>query len=282
MKSDTVVWLMPDGIAEEASGARSPMAHVKPLTILLADDYEANRMVQQAEVEQLGYQADAVANGEEVLRAMHARSYDVDMLDIHMPVMNGLETARRIRGRGGNSQPFIVAVTGATLSRDRERIGNAGIDATIEKPVELRELAGVLGDAYERKHGGAAVPGAEDCNKTDSVRLDLGPLQAQLGPAAATLLRRVIPVYLRELPERETRLRAALGSKDAEAFGRLFHGLKGASRVVGATELATMCERLEQDAYAGNLPDATVIDELLDLARRTATELRRKLTTLDP
>ncbi|MDH3338316.1 MAG: response regulator [Gammaproteobacteria bacterium] len=251
----------------------------RPLSVLLADDYEANRMMQQAQVEQLGYQIDAVANGEEVLRALHVRDYDVVLLDIRMPIMNGLECATRIRARTRETQPFIVAVTSGTSSQERAQIRKAGIDAYIAKPVELGELAGVLREAYEQKLGD---PGElEDTTTVEPVELELGHLHDRLGSVADQLLRRVIPAYLRELPEREARMRKALGAQDAEAVAQLCHGLKGASRVVGATELAAICDQLEQNAYAGTLPDTIKADQLLDLARRTARELRNRLAVLE-
>jgi len=254
-------------------------AHARPLSVLLADDYEANRMMQQAQVEQLGYQVDAVANGEEVLRALHVRNYDVVLLDIRMPVMDGLECARRIRARTHESQPFIVAVTSGTSSQERAQIQKAGIDAYIAKPVELGELAGVLYEVYEQKPGDPRVLG--DDTAVEPVELELGHLHDRLGNAADQLLRRVIPAYLRELPDREARMRTALGAQDAEAVAQLCHGLKGASRVVGATELAAICDQVEQDAYAGTLPDRIEADQLLDLARRTARELRNRLAVLE-
>ena len=94
----------------------------------MAEDYEANRMVQLAQLEQLGYATDAVANGEEVIRALAARDYDVVLLDIGMPVLDGVETARRIRARRRARQPFLVAVTAGTAAVDRAKFKSAGFD----------------------------------------------------------------------------------------------------------------------------------------------------------
>lgn len=263
----------------DAANLQAPraIAHARPLSVLLADDYEANRMIQKAQVEQLGYAVDAVANGEEVLRALHARFYDVVLLDIRMPVMNGLETARRIRARKDGSQPYIVAVTGVTSSRDRMQISDAGIDAYIAKPVDLAELANALQQAWVRKSGddSTVVPG--DAAADEPVELQLEQLQANRGAAAEGLLRRVIPTYLRELPAREQGLREALAKRDIDKLAQLCHGLKGASRVVGAAALARECERLESGAYDGRLSSAEEIERLLDVAQRTAQELRRRL-----
>jgi len=280
MTSHTGAWRVPNDTARELRSGRQLPAYAKPLSILLADDYESNRILLQAQLEQLGYQADAVANGEEVLRALRARSYDVVLLDIGMPIMSGLETARRIRGGTTGLRPFIVAVTADTSLHNRRQTVRARIDAFIEKPLELGTLAAVLDEAYARQVGRAAESSHEPLT-ADSAGVDLGPLRSRLGRTAEVVLSRVIPAYLRELPGRESRMRAAFEACDLDAVARLCHGLKGASRVVGATELATTCDRLEQGAYEGTLPEASEIKALLDLARRTGIELRRELACLD-
>ena len=280
MTSATGAWRSAVDMAPEVHGGCAPLAHIKPLSILIADDYEANRLMLRAQLEQLGYRADAVANGEEVLRALRARSYDVILLDIGMPVMSGLETARRIRGSSPRPQPFIVAVTAGTSSREREQTVRAGIDAFAPKPLALDTLAAVLDAAYARQVGNAKES-SHAALAADSPGVDLGPLRSRLGPGAETVLRRVIPAYLRELPGREVRLRAAFDARDPEAIARLCHGLKGASRAVGAAELADTCDRLEQGAYAGTLPDINELRALLDLARGAGIELQRELDSLD-
>jgi HPt (histidine-containing phosphotransfer) domain-containing protein len=95
------------------------------------------------------------------------------------------------------------------------------------------------------------------------------------------LLKRVIPVFLRELPGRTARLRAAYAAQDVETLAQLCHGLKGASRILGANELAAAAERIEREAYGGTLPDAEEIGALLDLAGHAGRALRRNLADPD-
>jgi CheY-like chemotaxis protein len=256
------------------------MAHLKPLTVLLADDYEANRSLQKAQLEALGYPTDTVANGEEVLRALNARPYDVVLLDIQMPLIDGLETVSQIRRQRLDPQPFVVAVTAIASAPERARINQAGFDAFIAKPAGQREFAAVLAQAYAKKSGHDLAGISDAAANDDTPLLDFGMLYSRLGSAADVLLRRVIPLYLRELPRRTAELRAAFDRRDAQALAQLCHGLKGASRIVGATGLAAICERSEQQAYAGILPERQDLDELLELARRAARQLRRRLDAL--
>ena len=275
---ETGAWLVSGHMDREHLAEKRAAAHERPLTILLADDYEVNRMVLQSQLERLGYRPDMVTNGEEVLRALHARSYDLVFLDIRMPVLDGLETSTEIRRNRSLNQPFIAAVTGdSTL--DRKRIRDAGMDVAVVKPVDMEALVSILNRAYERKAPGATA--APTDHSVGTVALDLEPLYSRLGRAADDLLRKVIPVYLRELPGRRSSLSEAFRTGDAPAFARLCHGLKGSSRSIGAAMLAQSCERLEQDAYEGQLPTAETLAELLDLATRTGTELRQRLEALD-
>lgn len=280
MNTGTGAWILCDDGVLKVATDRTMSAHANPMTILLADDCEASRLIQKSHLQELGYQADAVANGEEVLRALSVQHYDVVMLDISMPVMDGLETARRIRDPARHRQPFLVAVSAGTVHADHERIRQAGFDAYIAKPARLREIAGVLEQAPIARHSEATVASATEDAASETVVLDPGTWYGRLGPAADQLFRRVIPVYLRELPGREQGLRDALRDRDAASLARVCHSLKGTSRVLGATELAERCEVLETDAYAGNLPDREAVEQLLDLARRTARKLRAKLDAL--
>ena len=253
------------------------MAQDKPLSVLIADDYDVNRMVLQSQLESLGYRADAVANGEEVLRALHARSYDVVLMDIRMPVIDGVEATQRVRARVDGPQPFIVAVTASALKGDRDRYLEAGMDAYISKPVDIVLLAETMTRAFDERYGPDRVPWRGNLVDMNPVDINLEELKERLGPGLDSLLAKVIPVYLRELPGRLENLDAALVDEDADTFARYCHGLKGTSKSIGAVELAEQCSRYELAGYEGDLPSREAFDELRDLASRTAVALERTL-----
>lgn len=253
------------------------MAVDKPLSVLIADDYDVNRLVLLAQLEMLGYRADAVANGEEVLRALHARKYDVVLMDIRMPVIDGVEATRRIRSRIDGPQPFIAAVTASALKGDREKYLEAGMDAYISKPVDALRLAETLGAAFESRYGSGRAPWTDNLVDMHAVDIQLDELRTRLGPAFNGLLAKVIPVYLRELPGRLEKLETALHAKDAETFAQYCHGLKGTSKSIGAVELADLCGQHELAGYDGNLPSSDEFSDFRDLAERTGIALRRTL-----
>ena len=115
------------------------------LRILLAEDNPVNQMVMLRMLNKLGYHADVAANGTEVLHCLELQPYDLILMDVQMPEMDGFEAARAIRKLGASAdQPKIIAITAYALKGDREKCLAAGMDDYISKPVKLEELQAVL------------------------------------------------------------------------------------------------------------------------------------------
>jgi CheY-like chemotaxis protein len=121
------------------------MAEQFPLRILLAEDNAINQKVAKHTLARLGYQADVAGNGLEVLEACSRQTYDVVLMDLHMPEMDGVEAARLLRHRfPEDHMPAIVAVTADAMQGDRERCLQSGMDFYISKPLRIDDLAQVL------------------------------------------------------------------------------------------------------------------------------------------
>jgi CheY-like chemotaxis protein len=116
---------------------------IKDLRILLAEDNPINQRMALLMLRKLGYRADAVANGLEVLKALELQPYDVILMDIQMPEMDGIEATKAIRQRWPLG-PKIIALTAYALEGDRERCLEAGMNDYISKPMEKDELSDVL------------------------------------------------------------------------------------------------------------------------------------------
>ena len=129
---------MPPREAEEADGQSKA-----DLKILLAEDNAVNQMVALRMLERLGYGADTAESGIEVLEALQNRSYDIVLMDVQMPEMDGLEAARRIRA-GQGRRPYIIAMTAHAMKGDREVCLEAGMNDYVSKPVRMEELRAAI------------------------------------------------------------------------------------------------------------------------------------------
>ncbi|MDD4447747.1 MAG: response regulator [Methanothrix sp.] len=131
--------------AEQMREAALPAAANQDLRILLAEDNPINQKVALAMLKHLGYKADVAINGKDLLKILEQKSYDVILMDIQMPEMDGLEATRFIRSSLPSAkQPRIIAMTAYTLQGDKERCLAAGMDGYISKPVKMEELKAAL------------------------------------------------------------------------------------------------------------------------------------------
>ena len=138
------------------AGADLPLGERHPLRILLAEDNAVNQKLALRLLRQMGYTADVAGNGLEVLEALERAPYDVILMDVQMPKLDGLETTRRIRvGSGRDDGPRIVAMTANAMAGDREACLAAGMDDYVSKPIHVDALEAAL-LAAPSLHGGAA------------------------------------------------------------------------------------------------------------------------------
>jgi PAS domain S-box-containing protein len=129
------------------------LARRMPLRILVAEDNPVNQALAAAVLRKMGYRADCVADGQEVLDALARRPYDLVLMDVQMPVMDGLEATRRIvEAMQPDARPRIIAMTANALHGDRERCLQSGMDDYISKPIRIEELREMV-----ERHGAAAL-----------------------------------------------------------------------------------------------------------------------------
>ena len=236
-----------------------------PLRILVAEDNPANQQVALRLLERLGHQADLAATGREVLERLERATYDVVLMDVQMPEMDGLEATRTICARWPvGERPRIIAMTAEAMDKDRQECLAAGMDDYVVKPVRLDRLGRALAQCrHVAGRGGATQPSAPD--PTGAPVLDHGVLrglQADLGGAGE--LREVIATFLEGSPRFLAALRDAAARNDLTEMGRAAHALKSSSAMLGAIALSTQCAELEQSSRSG-----TVIDTV---ARAAAIE----------
>jgi len=255
------------------------LAERLPLRILLAEDNAINQRVALSILARLGYRADVVANGIELLEVLRRKPYDVVLMDIQMPEMDGLEATRCIRGDSPvKIQPRIIAMTANAMRSDREECLAAGMDDYISKPIDVKELINSLNKCTPHITGAEApmdhapeflpLTGSQEQEVTHHVpapRDLLDPaawkrLRAALGKKASAILPDLIDDFLRDAVQLQTNAREALEQGNAQVLQRLIHTLKSNSATFGATTLAALCLELETMAKTYMLDGA---DELL-------------------
>ncbi len=283
--------------ARRASSVRpkfdGAMGNRLPLRILLAEDNPTNRELALLMLGRLGYSADVSSNGAEALEAVRQKVFDLVLMDVQMPEMDGVEATRRIRAELGAEGPRIAAMTAHALPGDREACLAAGMDDYLVKPIGISDLVGALERAAFALHPQAelvaepeaSVPGdgPPPAPAATPVALETprgldekawARLHASLGARAPELLPGIARSFARESEGLLAAARAALGAGNADELRRAAHTLKSTSASFGALELSALCREAEAVAKAGELP------ALEPLFERISTELGRVVKTL--
>ncbi len=237
------------------------LAHENPLRILLAEDNVVNQKVALRLLERLGYRADVAANGWEVLDALHRQPYDVVLMDVQMPELDGLSATRRIRREWPvERQPRIIAMTANAMASDRDTCLAAGMDDYISKPVQREALINALRNCSMQRpatHPSDATPSTNDQPVLDSTVLKR--LQHELGDNDMAMVGELVDLYLHETPQLLAELRRGLMRQDASIVQRAAHTLKSTSTMIGAFRLASLCANLEERGRSNMLEGVTVL-----------------------
>jgi PAS domain S-box-containing protein len=255
-----------------ASPLDSGLGQDHPLRILLAEDNLVNQKVALLLLERMGYMADIAANGLEVLQALERQPYDVVLMDMHMPEMDGLDATRYIQEQWPVEQrPWIIAMTANALQGDRERCLAAGMDDYVSKPVHPEELARALRrcQPYVRQD---EVIAAQPSNKVEPEGLGsenqpgqnapaleakvMAELRELLGDQAPQVLGELIDLYLQTAGSLLEEMRLAVQGQDENSLYKAAHTLKPGSHHLGAVSLAELCGELETIGRSGQLDEA--------------------------
>jgi PAS domain S-box-containing protein len=235
-------------------------AHRSGLHVLVAEDNPVNRRVLVKFLERLGCRAQCAADGAEAVRRFREQPFDLVLMDVQMPVMDGVEAAARMREveRERGARTPIAALTAHALAGDRERLLAAGMDEHLPKPVSFAALARLL--ARLCPAGLSSEPAPEgDCGappqrppREDSAPFDLEAALAMCGEDHA-LLEQLVATFLRTARGEWLRIEQAYAAGDGAALARAAHSLKGGALAIAARPLAALAERLEERARAGEL-----------------------------
>ncbi|HWF18578.1 MAG TPA: response regulator [Verrucomicrobiae bacterium] len=245
-----------------------------PLRLLLADDNPINQKVGLSVLSKLGYRADVVQNGLEVIRAVEQKPYDIILLDVQMPEMDGLEATRTICKRWPEAKrPRIIAMTGNALLGDREKCLEAGMDDYISKPVRISELQAALERWASRISKRSDTAFFTQQGITTNL-IDQSLLEELRGVDAdgANMLNELIDLFLQHAPQRIAQINQFLADPQKMAFHA--HALKSMSVNLGAVRIGELCQKLEEMAHSGNEEGVARLAQELDRTfLRTQAEL---------
>ncbi len=215
------------------------------LSVLLVEDNEINRKVALRLLQQMGCQVDVATDGTEAVEKTASQRYDIVLMDVHMPQMDGLEATRRIREREQATgwHQLIIAMTASVTKEDVNRCLEAGMDDYLSKPVRLEVLRRMVEKWTQ--------PG-DELQERAHQPIDVGFL-AEMTGGDEDFTVELLQEYLNSAPPLIEQIETAMQNADADTLARSAHTLKGSSRSVGAQALAEIAYNLERAGKEQNM-----------------------------
>ena len=239
------------------------MCTVGGVNILLAEDNHVNQVVATRILQKMGHTITVASNGAEVLSILAVSSFDLVLMDIQMPQMDGMTTTKNIRMREVKTRCHlpIIAMTAHAMKGDRELCLEAGMDGYVSKPINSRELKLAIAHVTEGlgtdvQRGGAKGP--LESSTVEPAVLNVEQILDRLG-GDEKLLHEVIQIFIDEAPKHLDTLRSALGQGDAEALEKITHSMKGELAYLGISEVSQKARELEELGRKHDLEQASRI-----------------------
>ena len=263
-------------ITQTTSIAEKP---TPPLKILLAEDNSVNQKIAVLLLQKLGYRADTVSNGLEVIEVLEQIPYDVIFMDVEMPEMDGITATKHILSRQESPIPCIIALTAYATEKERERCLQAGMKYFLTKPIQLGELSQVLQEAAEYLNQSYTRDNVPVNNFSNSLttKFKQSPetepevLDRQIweglrelgGDNAQYLITEIVQQYLEDSPLSLQTIKDAVSQKNDHQLRMAAHSLRSSSANLGALNLSLYCKELENLACSGTTEGAdTKIEKL--------------------
>jgi CheY-like chemotaxis protein/HPt (histidine-containing phosphotransfer) domain-containing protein len=261
-----------------------------PLSILVAEDTPANRKVVDAILERRGHDCELVSNGRQAVEMFESRNYDAVLMDVQMPVMDGLQATAAIRASDKGRTVPIIAMTAHAMRGDRERCLRAGMNAYVPKPLVADDLLNVLEQAVARarqswkvtdsmQNSSAARSHAADTSPAQNAdaAINLNIARQRLGNDER-LLKDMAGFYQEDAPQLLQELQTALAKSDAETSSRAAHSLKGLSSNFEAVAAAKLAQTMEDATRNQRFNEArSLLPELINAIGRVSEALVEEL-----
>ncbi len=250
-----------------------------PLVILLAEDHPVNQKLVFSLLERWGHHVTVAGNGEEAVAAVEKGKFDIVLMDMQMPIMDGMEATRRIRAsenRKGLPHLPIIAMTASDLQSDKEACLAAGMDDYIGKPVRGYELSRILRKFHTSKEA-AKEPGGEARASVDVSERTEKAVMANAAPTAKTefdyaaalqlsdqeTIEIIASAFLKQYPQDLEKMRAGCADQDHKAVLYVAHALRGTLTMFHAQPAVQLAQRIERFAGKGDCESMVELVELL-------------------
>ena len=273
----------PPLLADMDGAGNGGLSQRRGARVLLVEDNEINKEVASSLMERMGMSVTLAENGLNAVNACKARTFDIIFMDIQMPVMDGLEAARRLRAQeaedGAGPTP-IIAMTAHAMREDREKSRDAGMDDHITKPIDPDMLARIL-IKWVKPRAQAAHAADHDTGCPASAGADAGTIfdwekgLLYVGGEEQLLVKQLKNFIRRyaHMPQTLAELSAAGQWHEAN---RAAHSLKGVAATLGMDALSAHAAALEQ-SYAANTADGQSLEKLRGLLQRAGAEIKQNL-----
>jgi PAS domain S-box-containing protein len=249
-----------------------------PLRILVAEDNAVNQRLVTLSLEHMGYRADLAANGLEAIEALERQHYDLILMDVQMPELDGLAATRLIRARlPAAAQPRIIAMTASALPEDRAACLAAGMDDFLSKPVRISDLQTAIGRSRRRSAAAPRERAGDGPDGNGSFDSDPPPLDQEVIDELRALrgrrdiLRELLLAFREKTPSLLQDLRRAAEEGDAERLHFVAHTVRGSCLTIGASEMIELLVEVERLGREGSTRGAT---ELLGRIESAFTRVR--------
>lgn len=249
----------------------------RPLHLLLAEDNQVSQRLASRLLEKRGHRVVVTANGREALAALEKQTFDLVLMDVQMPEMDGMEATAAIRARErttGGHLP-IIALTAHAMKGDQDCCLAAGMDGFVSKPLQSEELFRII-----ESHAPAVGP--SDADRDEETSANYAFNEAELRERAGDdpgLLKELVELFLAEIPGVMDEIRTAIHQKDAVRLRKVGHLLKGSAGTLGATAVSEVALRLEMMGRDNDLHDAPESYQALEQALHRVKPALLKLTS---
>ena len=234
----------------------------QPLQILVCDDNPINQKVAARILQQLNYKPDVSANGREALEALDKKKYDMILMDVMMPELDGLEATREIRNRQKNrvsknyeSRIIIIAMTAQAMQGDREKCLAAGMDDYLAKPIRPSDVRGMIAKWNTQQDSPDMKTPAVETPLTPELPVDMDRL-TDLAGGDKKMLHDLVDLFYRQTTKQLAQLEAAVRENKPDEVRHWAHSSKGASATMGMAPLAAIFFELEKKGKAAALDGA--------------------------